>query len=79
MASIVAVLAVIALVAGGFLGTFRHRAYGVWSLAGVLIAITTADIIGTSIGVWMASSIGTTDVNAVFVIVKTSVLVMVST
>lgn len=78
MAWIVAVLAVISLVAGGFLGTFRHRAYGVWSLAGVLIAITTANIVGTSIGTWMAASIGTTEVSPVLVVVKTSVLVIVA-
>ncbi|MEY3989813.1 MAG: hypothetical protein RI985_894 [Chloroflexota bacterium] len=75
---IVAVLAIISLVTGGFLGTFRHRAYGVWSLAGVLIAITTANIIGTSIGIWMASSIGSTEITPVLVLVKTSVLVIVS-
>lgn len=78
MALIVAVLAVISLVAGGFLGTFRHRAYGVWSLAGVLIAIVTANVVGTSIGVWMAASIGTTEASPVLVLVKTSVLLLVS-
>lgn len=78
MALIVAVLAMISLVAGGLLGTFRHRAYGVWSLAGVLIAIVTANIVGTSIGIWMAASIGTTEASPVLVLVKTSVLVIVS-
>jgi hypothetical protein len=78
MAWIVAVLAIISLVAGGFLGTFRHRAYGVWSLAGVLIAIVTANVVGTSVGIWMAASIGTTEVSPVLVLVKTSVLVIVS-
>jgi hypothetical protein len=78
MASIMAVLAIISLVAGGLLGTFRHRAYGVWSLAGILIAIVTANVVGTSIGIWMASSIGTTEASPVLVLVKTSVLVIVS-
>jgi hypothetical protein len=78
MASIMAVLAIISLVAGGLLGTFRHRAYGVWSLAGILIAIVTANVAGTSIGIWMASSIGTTEASPVLVLVKTSVLVVVS-
>lgn len=78
MALIVSVLAIISLVVGGFLGTFRHRAYGVWSLAGVLISIVTANIVGTSIGVWMAASIGTTEASPVLVLVKTSMLVIVS-
>lgn len=78
MAWIVAVLAIISLVAGGFLGTFRHRAYGVLSLAGVLIAITMANIVGASIGTWMAASIGTTEIRPVLVVVQTSMLVIVS-
>jgi len=54
MTLIVSVLAVLALLVGTALGTFRHRQYGVWGFFGVLLAMVVADAVGPALGLYLA-------------------------
>lgn len=74
---LISVLAVLALLAGIALGTFRHRSYGVWSFFGVLIAITVASVAGSLFGTYLNTTVNG-DIITVTVLVKITLLVTIS-
>jgi hypothetical protein len=74
---VISVLAVLALFAGVALGTFRHRSYGIWSFAGILLAMTIAHIAGDTLGDYVRSAVNG-DIVTVTVLVKITLVVVIS-
>jgi hypothetical protein len=74
---VISVLAVLALFAGVALGTFRHRSYGIWSFAGILLAMSVAHIAGGTLGDYVRSAVNG-DIVTVTVLVKITLVVVIS-
>jgi len=74
---VISVLAVLALFAGVALGTFRHRSYGIWSFAGILLAMSVAHIAGGTLGEYVRSAVNG-DIVTVTVLVKITLVVVIS-
>jgi hypothetical protein len=74
---VISVLAVLALFAGVALGTFRHRSYGIWSFAGILLAMSIAHIAGGTLGEYVRSAVNG-DIVTVTVLVKITLVVVIS-
>jgi hypothetical protein len=74
---VISVLAVLALFAGVALGTFRHRSYGIWSFAGILLAMTVAHVAGGTLGEYVRSAVNG-DIVTVTVLVKITLVVVIS-
>jgi hypothetical protein len=77
MTLIVSVLAVLALLVGTALGTFRHRQYGVWGFFGVLLAMLVADSAGPALGLYLAGVVAG-DVATVVYLVRMLILLLVA-
>jgi hypothetical protein len=74
---VISVLAVLALFAGVALGTFRHRSYGIWSFAGILLAMSVAHVAGGTLGEYVRSAVNG-DIVTVTVLVKITLVVVIS-
>jgi hypothetical protein len=68
MTLIVSVLAVLALLVGTALGTFRHRQYGVWGFFGVLLAMVVADAVGPALGLYLAGVVAGDEETVVYLV-----------
>lgn len=73
----ISVLAVLAVLAGGALGTFRHRSYGIWSFAGILLAMTIANVAGSLFGTYLTTAVNG-DIVTVTVLVQITLVVVIS-
>jgi len=73
----ISVLVVFAMLAGGALGTFRHRIYGIWSFFGILLAMTIANVAGSLFGTYLTTAVNG-DIVTITVLVKITLVVVIS-